>query len=63
MPPPATAQAMRAPATPVWAANSPGSENTPAPTIEPTTKAARVSIDTRAGAGAASARGSVTRPR
>lgn len=37
MPVPAMAQAINAPATPVSWANRRGSENTPAPTIEPTT--------------------------
>ncbi|GAA2070005.1 hypothetical protein GCM10009801_20380 [Streptomyces albiaxialis] len=54
MPAPATAQAISAPATPVSAANRPGSENTPAPTIEPTTIATMVGSDSSAAAGAAS---------
>jgi hypothetical protein len=37
IPVPAMAHAIRAPATPVSWANRRGSENTPAPTIEPTT--------------------------
>lgn len=37
MPVPAISQATSAPSTPVSWANRPGSENTPAPTIEPTT--------------------------
>lgn len=56
MPVPATAQAIRAPATPVSCANRRGSEKTPAPTIEPTTIAVRVrSVSLAAGRGGASA--------
>ncbi|CAM5730815.1 hypothetical protein SBADM41S_07479 [Streptomyces badius] len=55
MPVPATAQAIRAPATPVSCANRLGSEKTPAPTIEPTTIAVRVRSDSlAAGRGGAS---------
>jgi len=47
--------------TPVSRANVPGSENTPAPTIDPTTKLDRVSIDTLVrGAGALPAAGTVS---
>lgn len=52
IPPPAIAHASTAPHTPVSAAKRPGSEKTPAPTIEPTTSPARVSAETLAGAGA-----------
>src|ERR1043165_1977315 len=37
MPTPAISHATSDPATPVWPANRLGSENTPAPTMEPTT--------------------------
>ena len=46
MPVPAIAQAISAPNTPVWAPNRAGSENTPAPTIEPTTIIDRVPSET-----------------
>ncbi len=46
MPVPAIARAISAPATPVSAAKRPGSENTPAPTIDPTTMAVRVNRPT-----------------
>lgn len=52
MPVPATAQAIRAPATPVSWANRLGSENTPAPTIEPTTMVVSVSRVSLAAGGA-----------
>ena len=45
MPKPAMAHAMSAPKTPVACAKLRGSENTPAPTIEPTTMAIIVSSD------------------
>jgi hypothetical protein len=52
IPVPATAHATREPTTPVCAENVPGSEKTPAPTIEPTTNVDRVRVETVAGAGA-----------
>lgn len=52
MPVPAIAQAISAPATPVSSAKRPGSENTPAPTIDPTTMEVRVSRPTFAAGGA-----------
>ena len=61
MPVPATSHATSDPMTPVSRANVPGSENTPAPTIDPTTKLDRVSIDTLVrGAGAPPVGGTVS---
>src|SRR5699024_2394300 len=45
MPAPATAQAMSDPRIPVATPNRAGSENTPAPTIDPTTMAVSVGRD------------------
>lgn len=46
MPAPAIAQPIRAPATPVSCPNRRGSENTPAPTMDPTTIAVSVATET-----------------
>jgi hypothetical protein len=54
MPVPATTQAMMVPVTPVAVANRAGKENTPAPTIDPTTIAVRVGSVILAGVVAAS---------
>ena len=46
MPVPARVHAISEPATPVSAANVPGSEKTPAPIIEPTTNVDNVRVET-----------------